>query len=553
MAVHLVKYRRDMTHDGVVDPTEHWHRRRAELLATDADEPLSAAAWNDLAEAHFWADELIESLDARRQAYRLAAAADDHPLAGRVAWRLFYEHFLVGEDSVAHGWLARCRHHATTAGDGALEAWLAIAEGDIALRRGDVEHGLELAADALAVGRAAADADVTAMALQVTGRARIEAGDRRQGLGDLDEAMVAVINDELDPLFTGWIFCNVIATCYSLGDLRRATEWSDAAMRWCSALRDGRLYRGLCRVYAAELACLRGEWEAAEAGAAQAIDELMTHDARYAGEAVYLRGDLLRLRGRGDEAEAAFTEAHRLGRVPQPGLALLRLAEGRTSEAGAAIRSAVASGPGAPLPRARLLGAALDIFLRQGRLEDADRVVDELGSLRDSDAPFFEAFHAAAVGRLAAARGEVGEGLRHLRLACETLRGLGFRYDMACGQLELAILAADSGDNDTARMEFAAALAGFESLGAHQDAERARAAASSLPSDHASDSGPLTERELDVLRLVGTGMTNRQIARDLNVSHHTVGRHLSNIFIKLGVRSRAAATASAIQLGLVDA
>ena len=353
-------------------------RSRADWRAVDRrlsarrHEELSASELDELATARFWANDPWGSVEARQAAHLrwLEAGDDDHAI--RSAWFVFYEHWLVGEVVVARGWLARARRLLSDPG-AVITGWVALAEADVGAAAGELDTALDHARSAVRIGRRSGDRDLLAMGLQNEGRQLLALGRSEPGFACLDEAMVAVIGDELDPMFTGWIFCNVIAACHATGDLRRATEWSEAALRWCAQLRDGLLYPGLCRVYAAQLAQLRGDWGTAERHARQACDDLLAFDRRYAGAAHYVVGELCRLRGHTGEAERFYRRAHELGHEPQPGLALLRAATGHPHEALGALRTTVLLDPpggdgsgerrpnAALLPALEHLGAIIDV------------------------------------------------------------------------------------------------------------------------------------------------------------------------------------------------
>ncbi|HET9444430.1 MAG TPA: helix-turn-helix transcriptional regulator, partial [Acidimicrobiales bacterium] len=416
---------------------------------------------------------------------------------------------------------------------------------------------------AVLAGRASGHADLSAMALQAKGRLLVEAGRIVEGLALLDEAMVAVVNGELSPLFTGWVYCNVLSACHDLADLRRAGQWSDAAMRWCDQLQDGLLYPGICRLHVVELACLRGHWPVAEAEARRACAELTAHDPRYAGEAFYLAGELRRLAGDLDGAQEAFTHAHQLGRSPQPGLALVRLAQGRGEAAAKALDLALTPGPTSPLRRAQLLAARADVALEAGDGAAARAAADGLRAVARSVAsPYLEAAAAATEGVVLLAEGDVTGACERLGAAVDAFRHLGLPYEGARARTGLGRAARAAGDEDTAVLELRAALSAFEDLGAAADAAGARAAlgdpvpARPAVPDRAEPApappgGRLTDRELEVIRLLSRGHTNREIASTLVLSEHTVARHLGNIFAKLGVATRSAATAYAYEHGLV--
>lgn len=523
-------------------------RETYERLAERDPASLSPDELDLLADALFWLDRPDESVEVRRDAYRAHVADHTMDRATLAAWRLFYDHFLVGEVAVANGWLERARRHASDAPGSVESGWLDVAEADRFLADGRARDALEHADRAVDAGRRHDDPDLMAMALQAKGRVHIALDQERDGVALLDEAMVAVVNDELDPLFTGWVFCNVISACHARADLGRAAEWSDAAMRWCDALQDGRMYPGLCRVYSVELACLRGTWEAAEADARRACDELTTHDPRFAGEAFYMVGELARLRGDFEAAQEAFARAHELGRVPQPGLALVRMAEHREADAAKALRAAPRPAASALLPRAQLLDARLDAELAVGDEDAARAAAEELRDIAESSAsPMLGAIAAAADGKVLLARGDAVAANRRLRDACNVFQQLGLPYEAAQTQVRLGLSARAQGDDDTAGLEMEAARAAFERLGARPDADRVLRLLGEDPAPRAR----LTDRELEVLGLVTEGFTNREIAEALTVSRHTVARHLSNIFTKIGVTSRSAATAYAYEHELV--
>ncbi len=514
----------------------------------------SPGDWDRFADALFWTDRVHESIEARRRSYQGHRDGQDDVAAALAAWRLFYDHFLVGEDTVASGWRERCRRHVGIAGDARVEGWLTVADADVLMRSGDAAAAVECAARAAAAGTTHGDADLHAMALQVLGRAEIAVGRRTDGLSHLDEAMVSVINDELTPLYTGWVYCNVVSTCHGLADLRRAGEWSDAAMRWCATLREGLMYPGLCRVYAAELASLRGDLETAESFARRACEDLLAFDPRYSGEAHYLVADLCRIAGRTAEAEALFIRAHELGRDPQPGLARLRASQGDVDEALAALQSALRPGPAAPLPRVDLLSAVVEVGGMAGATEAIRAAAGEIVSLgRDGDSTVLVAHAAAAAGTLHALDGETEHAIGRYRAAVDAFAELGCAPDEARQRLALGQACAAVGDAETGRLEISAAEELFRRVSATADAERAAASLRALaaPTDQAPSVSPLTAREIEVLSLVAEGMTDTEVADALVVSHHTVARHVGNIRTKLGVSSRAAATSRAFELGLL--
>ncbi|WP_308339641.1 LuxR C-terminal-related transcriptional regulator [Streptomyces venezuelae] len=432
--------------------------------------------------------------------------------------------------------------------------------------------------------------DLLALSRQAESRVLLAAGRRAEGLARLDDAMCAVTAGELSGMFTGWLYCLALTQCMEAADFARAVEWTNAAMEWCAppwtghpppdgpdspdgpdgpaAARDPgnpaslpmtvpsgeNPFRGVCRAHRVEVLDLLGAWALAEAEARQACREVPVDCLESAAAAYYAAGDVQRRQGRLDAAAVSYGHAHELGRIPQPGLALLRLAQGRADAAVAGVELALAC-RGAPdhdvLGRARLLAARTEVALAVRDVAGAAGAAAELDALAGDGAgavPLLRALADTAVGSVALAR-KGSDALLPLRRALAGWLELRVPYEAA--QVRMLLAAADraAGDEEGARLELGAARAAFERLGAVPDARRAAALLTGgsrrrLP-------GGLTAREAEVLRLVAEGGTNKDIARTLVISEHTVARHLNNIFAKLGVGSRASATAYAYAHGLV--
>ncbi|MDP9209485.1 MAG: LuxR family transcriptional regulator, partial [Actinomycetota bacterium] len=318
-----------------------------------------------LAEAAWWQCRTGESIAARHRAHAAFRRAGDDRGAARTAARLFHEHFYLGETAVAVGWLGRGFRHVEGDPDCLERGWLECARAELHLHQGPLDQAAVHAAAAVELARAHGDADLAAVGLQLQGRALVAQGAVTDGLALLDEAMTFVLAGELAPLYTGWVYCSVILACRDLADLRRAGEWTEAARRWCERLPATTPYsQGLCRIYRGEVLALRGEWDEAEAELRLAHDELLPHKPGGAAEASYGVGEVLRRRGDLAAAERAFLAAQREGWDPQPGLALLRLAQGRVQAAGAALRTALASRSAVDrLASARLLAAQVDVAI----------------------------------------------------------------------------------------------------------------------------------------------------------------------------------------------
>ncbi len=526
---------------------EAWEEAYALLHGSD-EADLTAEDLDAFADAAWWLCRVEESIAARQKAYARYVAAGAHRSAGLAAWMLFFDHHLAGMAAVAAGWLRRSQRHLREEPECAEHGLLAYAEVDTAQQRGDLDAALAHAREMTDIGQRCHSPDMVAMGLQAQGRMLLAAGEVAEGFALLDEAMLAVVAGELSSLFTGWIFCLALGVVMEAADLRRAAEWTEAAMGWCESLPNGTPFHGLCRVHRVEVMNLRGAWAKAETEARRACDELLINDPRIAAEAFYAVGEIRQRMGDHATAEEAFRRAHELGRDPQPGLALLRLAQGRAQASAAALRTSLASGEWSHLGRSRLLAAQVEAALATGDIDSATAASAELESIaRRSGAPLLHATAAMACGALELARQDGTAARPHLRRAHAMWLELSLPYEAARTRMLVAVASRDAGDHESARLELQAAQAVFERLGADTDARKA----ADLLGEGLSLPRGLTEREAEVLRLVAAGKTNRDIAVELVISQHTVARHLNNIFAKLGVSSRAAATAFAFTNELV--
>jgi DNA-binding NarL/FixJ family response regulator len=389
------------------------------------------------------------------------------------------------------------------------------------------------------VGARFAHRELVTLARISEGRMLIYLGDIAEGMALLDEAMVSIEARELSPLATGDAYCTVIDACNELFDFVRCRAWTDSFERWCDSQQELVLYRGQCFLHRAEVLGLLGDWPAALDHARRACDRLAAPVNPMAlGAASAVEGDLLRLVGDLDGAAASYHRATEFGHDSQPGLALLRAAEGRADAAEAMIRRAVGEAAD-PISRARLLGASVELVLAAGDVAAARPAADELRALAtELGTPLLRARAAGAAGAVLLAEGDAAAALVQLRRAFTDLNALGVRHDAARTRLLVAEACEALGDGDAAAMESAAARAELAAL------------VEATPDEAASRSG-LSPRELEVLRLVAQGKTNRAIASELVVSEKTVASHVSHIFTKLAVTSRSAATAYAYDNGLV--
>jgi ATP/maltotriose-dependent transcriptional regulator MalT len=510
---------------------------------------LTAVELDALAEAAWWLCKTDESIAVRQRAYAAFRDATHDRGAARTAARLFHEHLYRGERAVAVGWLRRGFRHLERDPDCVEGGWLQLAEAELHLHQGPLEQAVDASAHAVQVARDHGDADLAAIGLQLQGRALVAQGRIDEGLELLDEAMTAVLAGELTPLATGWVYCSVILACKDLADLRRAGEWTEAARVWCEALPATTPYsQGLCRIYRGEVLALRGAWAEAEAEMRRAHQELLPHKPQGAAEASSGVGEVLRRRGDLAGAEQAFVRAQQLGWDPQPGMALLRLAQGRTEAAAAALRFALASPTVDRFGRARLLAAQVEVAIAAGALDEARRAARELVTIADGlSSAVVRATASMAQGALQLAAGSPTAALEQLLRGLSGWRELQLPYEEATARLLIGTIQRMLGDEEGGRIEINAARVGFERLGATADARHAAA----LLQQRRASPRVLTDREVQVLQLVAAGKNNRDIAGALHLSEHTVARHMQNVFAKLGVSSRAAATSSALRQGLL--
>ncbi len=485
-----------------------------------------------------------ESDAAWLRAHELCVGQGDHRRAAGCAFWLGWNLMFRGEMARSTGWMARAR----TLLGGQAEAcavggMLRAVEALHHLAAGDLEAAYSGFEQAGIIGERCGDPDVAALSRLGRGQVLIARDEVARGVAHLDEAMVAVLADEVTVPIAGVVYCAVLLECRNTFDSRRAREWTEALTRWCEAQPDLVPYRGQCLVHRSEVLQLQGRWTEARAEARRACDALADHPA--AGEAHYQHAEMDRLRGDLDAAEAAYRRAHRLGRDPQPGLALLRLAQGDVAAAGASIRR-VAGEHHAQTNRSAVLAALAEISLAAGDHETARTAADELAaSVGAIDAPLLAALAGQVRGAVMVAQGQADGALEPLRDALETWQAIGAPHGAARTRTLLAVAFQQLGDHDAARLELDAALAAFRALGAAPDV----AAATALAGRTGATANPagLTAREVDVLRRVAAGLSNHAIAVELGVSDHTVRRHVQNIFAKIGVTSRAAATAYAFQ------
>ena len=445
----------------------------------------------------------------------------------------------------ANGWLGRAQRLLDRQpGDSVEHGYLMIPAVFRLEAGGDFEAAAALAGEAAAVAERFGDRDLLSMSLNAQGTMLVRAGRVRDGFGLLDEAMVTATTSDLTPFVLGIVYCGVILACQEVFEVGRAREWTLALSTWADEQPDLVAFTGRCRIHRAEILQLGGSWSDALEEAGSACRRMIETQNAAAGIAYYRRAELLRLRGEFAAAEEAYREASSFGWEPQPGLAQLRSAQGNRDVALAAIRRASAEIT-EPLKRAALLPAYVEIALDAGEIEEAHAACGELEELAGRyESAMLAAMVAYSRGAVALAVGDVHAALVALREAHQTWLGLDAPYEVARTRALLAQACSELGDAEAARLELEAACAIFRKLGAAPDLARVEP-----PAD--GDSHGLSGRELEVLRLVAAGKSNREIAGELVISEHTVARHVQNIYRKLRLSSRAAATAFAFEHDLV--
>jgi DNA-binding CsgD family transcriptional regulator len=521
-----------------------WQDAYDSLVRADANEPLSPEDLERLATAAFMLareDEFTSALERAHHAY----LADGRNLrAVRAAFWIGTTLSLRGEHAQGGGWLGRAQRLLEREDDDVVErGYLLVPAIFRHEAAGDFEAAADLAAEAAEIAGRFGDADLLALALHAGGWMLIKAGRADEGLALFDEAMVSVVAGELSPVVTGIVYCAVILYCQQVYEVRRAGEWTAALSRWCEEQPELVSFTGRCLVHRAEIMQLRGAWrDALEEARRAGIRLLEAANRQAAGLAFYRQGELLRLQGGFGAAEAAYEEASGLGWEPQPGLALLRLSQGRVDAAAATIRRAIHE-TADPLKRAGLLAAAVEIMLAADGPDEAGQACRELEEIAAGfESELLAAMVAYARGAVALADDDAERALPLLRGALQAWLDLDAPYEAARTRALLAEACRALGDDDTAGLELEAARTAFEQLGAEPELARLGGQA---------DRHGLSEREVEVLQLVAAGSSNKEIAAELVISEHTVARHLQNIFTKLGVTSRTAAAAFAFEHDLV--
>jgi DNA-binding NarL/FixJ family response regulator len=536
-----------------------WKDAYAWLSAADAEAALEDSDLELLATSAYLVGHDEASEAAWVRAYEHLRARDKRR-AARCAFWLVLQLFAIGDWARGGGWLATAERLLQGEAECPEGALLLVLVARMHAKHGNADAAYDTFTRVADVASRSDDPELRAFALLGLAQASASRGDTAAAMALFDEAMVTVTTDSLSPISAGVVYCAVIEACYDVFDVARAREWTAALSRWCAPQSDLVPFRGHCLVHRAETLRLTGDWSSASVQAAQAcapvLDALEATSPPAAdrraraypiGAAFYELGEIHRMCGRFDDAEEAYRQAHLYGRSPEPGVALLRLAQGRFEAAEAAIRRAHGQRQ-KRIVRASILAAYVDISIVAHDHAAARDAARELATLADVvSAPYLRALSAHVHGSILLAEGKPRDALDALRASWVEWQLLDVPYEAARVRVAMGESCRQLGDPEAAEREFDAARQVFVRLGAAPDVARVNGLLA--PPSHAAQL--LTPRELQVIKLIAAGDSNRRIAGALAISERTVDRHVSNILTKLDLPSRTAATAYAYEHGLV--
>ena len=529
-----------------------WRAAHDAFADADRESPLGPDDLERLGNCAYLVGKETEAAKFLTRAYDEFLKRGETERAARIAFWIGFPLLMRGESALGSGWLQRARRvlDEGSCTECAVHGYLHIPAGIRLAVQGDHDGALGEFGQALRIGQQFHERDLVILARHSQGRTLVASGRIDDGTALFDEIMVDVTANAASPIIVGAVYCSVLTACNDIFDFRRAQEWSDVLQVWCETQPDIVPHRGECLVRHAELVRFHGAWSDAMDLVSQAkgwLDDPPNQPA--AGAAFYQQGELHRLRGEFAQAEESYRTANQRGRRPQPGLALLRLAQGRLDDSVGSIRQTVADARGRA-QRSVSLAAAAEILLAANDVSGARTAADDLTRIAtELPAPFLKAAAAHATGAVRIAEGDFRGGIESLRDALSFWQVLDAPFEAARARVLMALAHRELGDRDTASMELDASRSAFEALGA--TTELARLAGFSVDTPLERDDA-LTDRELQVLRLVARGKTNRAVAESLGISEKTVARHVSNIFFKLDLSSRAAATAYVYEHHLTD-
>ena len=504
-------------------------------------EPLPIHDLDAMGDAAWWLGLAREAMSLSEEVHRRCVEAGERSRAAMAAMDIGFMAILRGEVALGSGWLGRARRLLDDLPTAVEHGYLRMMAIEEASDAGDLAAAITAAREVHALGRDHGDPTLQALALVQEGTSTVQQGHMADGLALLDEAMVSVVAGEVRPEFAGNIYCRMMSLCHDLVDLRRAREWTTATQRWCDTFSSAAMFTGICRVHRAQLLVVAGDWGSAEAEARRVCEDLAELNVAVVGEAWYQRAELSRLRGDLDVAEAGYREALARGRDPQPGLALLWLADGRPREGLSAVTSSLEGAGPDPFRRARLLAAQADLAVACGDGAVAAGAADALATIAGTwPTPGLEALAEQARGAALLVADDPAGALRSLRGAESRWQAMDAPLQTALTRRLASRARAALGDERGARLEADVAMDALDRMRSTSPPDGARQPAGA----------GLTAREVEVLALVAEGATNRQVADSLVISEKTVARHLANIYLKLDLRTRTAAAAWAHRNGI---
>ena len=454
-----------------------WPEAYELLIAADKNGTLAGSDLELLSHAAMWTGHLTASIEYAERAYARYSDASEMEKAAMVALALAAEYRNKLQLSASQGWHQRAARLLESIEESPAHGFLALQKSMIASSRGGYDEALEHIQAALDIATRHHDRDLLAQATLREGVARVNSGDVDQGLALIDEVTAAAIAGELDPLSTAIIYCNAIDACRDLGDYSRAGEWEQTATRWCERMAIAG-FPGMCRVDRAELMRLRGAWNDADQELQRATEELADFNPRVAGQAFYEIGEIRLRMGDLEAAEQAFNQARDMARDPEPGLSLLRLAQGKADAASRSIKRALEEESLVRLDRARLLPAQVEIALVAGDVKTARAAAEEIDAIAndykisDRTTPALEASAQTAWGAVRLAEQDTEGAITCLRRAIKLWQEVDHPYEGAKTRFLLAGAYREQGDEDGAKSELQAAQSAFERLGARLDAQR---------------------------------------------------------------------------------
>jgi class 3 adenylate cyclase len=451
-----------------------WREAYEALVEADRRGSLTGEGLYLLASAAYWSAHPDETLEALERSYGAYLKDGDRKMAAMMAFRVGEQHGMRMAMAQAQGWAARAERLAEGNPDWPVQGWLEWVRGLMAWFQGDFEGAIARYERSLELASRTGDRNLHVMSLHDKGHALCLLGRVAEGMALLDEAMAAVVGGELDPEPAGYVYCGMIGVCSRLGDYGRAAEWTEATLRWCER-QSVPAFPGVCRVHKAELLRLRGSLTKAEEEARMACEELPRFNFFSGlGPANYEIGEVRRRLGDYRGAEEAFAQAHEFGRDPEPGLSLLRLAQGKLAEATAGIQQALDGATGNHCLQVRLLAARAEIALAAGDLETASQAVEELTSIvGEYEAVALHALADCVRGSVLVAQGRPGEALAELRRARQGWQEVEAPYEVAEVRMVMGRAFRAMGDDAAAVRELKTARTAFERIGARPAAELA--------------------------------------------------------------------------------